>query len=381
MTGGKESRVRDILFGTAWRRMIVAKLVIVAILFAYKTQHYPYMGYQHLLVDYHWGFIKRALIGTIWSSVFPKVPIWAVFFTGGLVIVIAFVLFLLVFRRTFGFDEKHLPLFVFTACSPMVFANFVQTIGYFDVYGCIAALILLLMPARRLTYVLAAALMAMLLIVIHHIHTLMYVPTLTAIVGARYFLHQRRTGGEIAIGLAALMSVGVLFLAAQFAGSPPVPEAEFRAYMEARMAFPITSATPIDSAIWYQSLQNEFVRSWEMIGKNTLRLPVYALVLLAHLPLIAFFRRTVASLNVPMHRRLVWIAVIVVSVGYVLIASAVNDWSRWFANWGVCMVLLLFAIRTLPARTEAAPIAEDSSTRRFGWIVTAIPRIGTTVPF
>lgn len=365
---------------TAWRWMIVAKLAIVALLFAYKTQHYPYMGYQHLLVDYHWGFIKRALIGAIWSLAFPQVPIWAVFVSGGLVIVVAFVLFLLAFRKTYGFDDAHLPLFVFIACSPMFFANYVQTIGYFDIYGCIAGLVLLLIPARSFLYVVVAALLAMLLIVIHHIHTLMYVPTLTAIVVARYYLLLPRGKAEIAFGFAALMAVALLFVVAQFAGSPPVTQAEFHAYMESRMAFAITRDTPIDSNIWYQSARSEFVRTWEMIGKNTLRLPVYALILAAHAPLVGYFRRSVAALNATRHRQLAWLALAGISFGYVLISIAVNDWARWFSNWGVCMVLMMFALRSLPA-SPVAPLADNARNRRFGWIVTVLPRVGSTIPF
>ena len=40
------------------------------------------------------------------------------------------------FRRTFGFDEKHLPLFVFMAGSPFFLKNFMHTLGHFDIYGC-----------------------------------------------------------------------------------------------------------------------------------------------------------------------------------------------------------------------------------------------------
>lgn len=370
--------MRELLFGTVWRRMIVLKIAILVALFVYKTQHYQYMAYQHLLVDYHFGFIKRALVGAAWSLVFPKVPIWAVYVTGGLVWAVTLALFVLVFRKLYGFSERHLPLFVFTACSPMLFGNYIQTIGYFDIYGCVAALVLLLIPARSFVYVVVAALLAMLLILIHHIQTLMFVPTLAAIVIARYYLAQPRSPLQMAFGALALVCVAALFLGVQFVATAPVPMDEFHAHMISRMVGP--AFPQVDPLIWYQSARSEFERTWAMMGKNLPRVPIYLLVLAAHIPLIGYFRRAVAALDDPAHRRLAWLAVAGVSFGYFLICLAVSDYARWFSNWFVCMVLLLFAMRSLPS-SEPAAIADDRSDQRLGWVVTAIPRIGSTIPF
>ena len=74
------------------------------------------------------------------------------------------------------------------AGSPFFFKNFMHTLGHFDIYGCLFAIILLLMPARSVAYVLLAALLSIILILIHHIHLLMYVPTIAAIVLFRYYL-------------------------------------------------------------------------------------------------------------------------------------------------------------------------------------------------
>ena len=61
-------------------------------------------------------------------------------------------LFVQLFRRTFGFDEKHLPLFIFMAGSPFFLKNFMHTLGHFDIYGCLFAICLLLIPARSLPH-------------------------------------------------------------------------------------------------------------------------------------------------------------------------------------------------------------------------------------
>ena len=65
-----------------------------------------------------------------------------------------------------------------------------HTLGHFDIYGCALAIVLLLIPARSIAYVLLAALFSVLLILVHHIHLLMYVPTIATIVLLRYYLVQ-----------------------------------------------------------------------------------------------------------------------------------------------------------------------------------------------
>src|SRR5690242_1937888 len=165
-----------------WRVMLVVNVAVVIGVFWHKVLLPPFVPYVHLLVDYHFGFIKRALIGAVVSLVTAKVPVWLVFALAGAVWLVTLGLFVRLFRRTFGFDEKNLPLFLFMAASPFFFKNFMHTLGHFDIYGCLFAIILLLMPARSVAYVRMAALLAIILILIHHIHLLMYVPTIAATV-------------------------------------------------------------------------------------------------------------------------------------------------------------------------------------------------------
>ena len=89
------------------------------------------------------------------------------------------------------------------AGSPFFLKNFMHTLGHFDIYGCALAICLLLMPARSIVFVLLAALASMILILIHHIHLLMYVPTIAVIVVLRYYLVQGFDRRNIAVGIAA----------------------------------------------------------------------------------------------------------------------------------------------------------------------------------
>ncbi len=165
-------------------------LAVFAGVFFYKITREPYVPYIHLLVDYHFGFTKRALIGAVVSLFTAKVPVWLVFALSGAVWLVTLGLFVQLFRRTFGFDHAHMPLFVFMAGSPFFLKNFMFTLGHFDIYGCALAICLLLMPARSILFVMLAALGSMILILIHHIHLLMYVPTIAVIVVLRHYLAQ-----------------------------------------------------------------------------------------------------------------------------------------------------------------------------------------------
>src|SRR2546430_17592008 len=96
-----------------WRLMLAVNVAVLIGVFLHKITAPPSVPYIHLLVDYHFGFTKRALIGAVVALFTSKVPVWLVLALGGVVWLITAALFARLFRRTFGFDEKHLPLFVF----------------------------------------------------------------------------------------------------------------------------------------------------------------------------------------------------------------------------------------------------------------------------
>src|SRR5262245_60973634 len=201
-----------------WRLMVAVNAAVFIGVFLHKVSLPPYVPYIHLLVDYRFGFTKRALIGAAVALVTAKVPVWLVFALAGVVWLITLGLFVWLFRRTFSFDEKHLPLFVFMAGSPFFLKNFMHTLGHFDIYGCLLAICLLLIPARSVAYVLLAAVFSIVLVLIHHIHALMYAPTIAAIVALRHYVVQGITLLNTIVGILALATSGVLFVAIQFYG-------------------------------------------------------------------------------------------------------------------------------------------------------------------
>ncbi|MGJ4951221.1 hypothetical protein [Bradyrhizobium sp. HKCCYLS20291] len=364
-----------------WRLMLAVNAAVMLGVFAYKLTLPPYIPYIHLLVDYHFGFIKRALIGAMVGLFAAKVPVWLVFALAGSVWLITFVLFLQLFRRTFGLDRTQLPLLVFTAGSPFVFKNFLFTLGHFDIYGCLGAIILLLVPAGSIAYVLLAALISAVLVLIHHIHLLMYVPTIAAIVVLRYYLPRSTTRLDITVGASALLGLGVLFLAAQFLGTMPLPEADFVSYLRTRMVDPARTELLQFAYVWYQPLAKEVQDTWARLPSNLLGVPVYALLLWLHAPLWRTFRDLIAALE-PRHRHIFIAALLVISLAYLIMFAMVFDYSRWMSSWVVCMVLMLHAVKTLPATKVTAAIdGDDRKTTILAWIVTVIPRVGIIRPF
>jgi hypothetical protein len=365
-----------------WRLMLAVNVAVMFGVFLYKITLPPYVPYIHLLVDYHFGFIKRALIGAAVSLFVAKVPVWLVFALSGVVWLITLGLFIKLFRKTFGFDEKHVPLFVFMAGSPFFLKNFMHTLGHFDIYGCAIAIFLLLVPARSVAFVVLAALASMILILIHHIHLLMYVPTIAVVVVLRYYLGQGVTRQNTIAGIAALACVGALFFAAQFWGTMAVPEPEFVQYLRGRMDDPTRTNLLSFSYIWYQPLSREIHDTWERLPSNILGIPVFALLIWLHTPLWKYFINLIRSLSDQWHRRVVIAGLVLVSAAYLVMFAMVFDYSRWISNWAVCMFLILHAVKTLPT-SQAVPLipADVRKTTILGWIVTIIPRVGIVRPF
>jgi hypothetical protein len=364
-----------------WLPMLAVNAAVVVGVFIHKILLLPYVPYIHLLVDYRFGFIKRALIGAIVGLFTAKVPVWLVFALGGAVWLLTLALFVQLFRKAFGF-EKNLPLLNFIAGSPFFFKNFMQSLGHFDIYGCLLTIALLLLPARSILYIILAALFSVVLILIHHIHLLMYVPTIIFIVVTRHHLAHGRNRLNVTVGILSVVCVGALFFAAQFWGTMPIPETEFVQYLQGRMVDPSRTNLLSFSYIWYQPLSKEITDTWARMPSNILGIPVFALLIWLHAPLWRYFAHSIRALASDAHRRLVVAALIGVSLAYLVMFAMVFDYSRWISNWAVCMFLILHAVKMLPAAKDTPPIpAEDRKTNIFGWVVTLIPRVGIVRPF
>ena len=364
-----------------WWAMIIVSAAIIPFLFFYKLYfHDPVIEYGHLLVTYHFGFAKRALIGAVVSLFAHSVPIISVYIIGLVVWLIALSLFIFAFKSIFGFSEKNLPLFALTAGSPFFFKNFMFSIGYFDIYGCIVALAALVLPVRAFYQLLLAA-GCVILILIHPIHLLLYCPVIAFIVFVRYYCVSDSSALRIGYGLILAAVISIVFIASVFYGQISVPRETWLAYMQSRATVPVD---PHLSYLWYSTISDEIERTWAFMGNNAPRFPIFAILIALHLPVIRYFKSVVQSLAKPLHKRIVLLSVSTISIGYVIIGAILFDYSRWFSNWAVCMFLAMLATRLLPSTLEssAPPIAPDTRQNlTLGWILALIPKVGVTKPF
>lgn len=365
-----------------WRWMLAADAIIAlaGILYTVLVDSPRYPGYMHLLVTYHFGFVRRALIGTIVSWFTDTVPLWYVYAIAIVAWVVALLLFVAAFRKIFGFKDQNFPLFVFLIGSPFFFKNFAIALGHFDIYGCIWAFVALLIPVGAL-YPLVIAIGCVGLILIHHLHFLLYVPTIGFIVFVRYGALPGLSRGKMIYGLILVLLVTATFVAAAFFGHMTVPMDTFLAYVRARAADPID---PSNAWMWYSTMEQEIGSTWDRLAGHALRFPVYAALIALHLPVARYFKSMIAALPTVFLRFASVAALIAISLGYLAIGVVAHDYSRWVSSWAVCMVLAMHAVRLLPSTAGAGdpPIRPDQKTNLvLGWIVTAIPRVGVTIPF
>jgi hypothetical protein len=364
--------------------MLVCSAVIVIGLLVIKIlASFPGMQYVHLLVNYDFGVIKRALVGAIVSVFRPRVGLVDVYVVGMAAWLAALIAYLAVFRKTFGFSERTLPLLAIILSSPFFFKNFMFSIGYFDVLGCIAALVALLLPVN-LVLPLIMGVVSCVLLFTHHLHLLLYVPTIGLIVLIRTLADSRiDLRAALLAGLVATIAIGGAFYFLAFHGSVTVPVDEFTAALRARA---IDSPGFIGGKlvqIFYTDIAHELGQTMRDLPNNALRFPFYALLIFLHLPLISYFRRLTLALTRRQDRRLVVAGLLGVTIGYVIIGVFVFDYPRWVCNWAVCMILIMHAVRSLPS-TLSDPVPIDpalSKNRRFGWILALIPRVGISKPF
>ena len=151
------------------------------------------------------------------------------------------------------------------AGSPFFLKNFMHTLGHFDIYGCLLAIVLLLMPARSIVYVLLAA------AVLGRADP--DPPHPSPDVCADHRRHRRaaplprRTAQRrqnVAVGIVALWQPSaLLFVAAQFCGTMRgAAEAEFVEHLQSRMADPSRTDLLSFRYIWYQPLSKEISDTW-----------------------------------------------------------------------------------------------------------------------
>jgi hypothetical protein len=230
-------------------------------------------------------------------------------------------------------------------------------------------------------FVAAAALASMILILIHHIHFLMYVPTIAAIVVLRLLSGSRRQPAERGRGDRGLRERGLAVSGVQFYGSMAVPEDRFIDYLRGRMADPsqtrlLSFSLYLVPAACHGNSRHLGAHAVQSAGRSGVR----AADLAAHAAVEIFCGTdpgAVGRLASPRrHRR----------------DRRCKRGLSHHVRDGVRLFAVDFELGGLhvpdPARgedaagSEVTPVAaDDRRNRMFGWIVTLIPRVGIVRPF
>jgi hypothetical protein len=367
-----------------WQALLYLNLAVLTGFALYKLIFSPLLGlaYIHLLVDYHFGLIKRALIGAALGLAFGTVPPWVGKALGLLLIVLNLVLFSLAFRKSFGDSRSQIPLYVFMMGSPFFLKNFLHLLGYFDIYGSTLAFVLLLLPTGSFLYVAIAGLGCVVLLLIHHLQALLYVPAIFAIVGIRYYLPRPVTAAGISAAAAMCLILAAVCVLLQFRATVPVPLEEFTSYLQTRT----TPDAPVDALsfpyVWYRTLSEEIGDSWASFGGHWKGWYIaYPILLLVHWPPIAFMRRSLSAIRSALQRRAVTVCYLVVTLGYVVVCGIAFDYARFVSNWAVCMMLVFLASQSLDGDPVAPIAAEDRATFTAGLVLSLIPRVGIITAF
>jgi hypothetical protein len=354
-----------------WRWMLAIDAVIAALSFIYQIfVHVPLLEYSQYLTTYHFGFVRRALVGSIIALFTDHVPISLVYILGVIIWIITVALFFAAFRKTFGCTQKTFALFVFVIGSPFFFKNFMIS------WAPVALLI-----GTGPFYPLIIALGCIVLILMHHLHFLLYVPTIAFIVALRYGLRPQLSAAKVVYGLGLAALLTVVFVITALFGRMPVPRDTYLAYVSARATHPIN---PDTAHLWYATLPQEMALTRMLFVHNALRFPVYAALIAIHVPVARYIGNLISALPARWLRIAAIAGLAGITAAYVVIFVVIFDYSRWVSNWAVCMFLCMMALKLVASQSpsEDAPLRPDDKTIRvLGWIATAIPRVGTTIPF
>lgn len=358
--------------------------VATIVLFALKFSRPPsQLAYSHLLVSYEFGFMRRALIGEILSWFKTQIDPSDVFVLGTAMWLLALGLYVAVLRRLRLSSIKSWAIFLcFTLGSPLFLKNFGQTLGYFDIHGAIALMIVLLLPFGIASAVIAFALSATLLL-IHHIHALLYIPAIWVCVGFQATAARVPLSRLAIVGGAALAALVAIFGFVMFEGRLKIPVEELYASMQARATVDLSGDLPWRWAwMWLSTLQQEIVATAVTFPKNAARFPVYIAVVLLHWPLIAYVSAYAKRLDPTYRRAFVW-GLVLVSVAYLPVFVVASDYARWVASWATCMLLCGHAARQAFGPVTPMPDFDETSrwTLACAVILALIPRLGTTFPF
>jgi hypothetical protein len=238
-------------------------------------------------------------------------------------------------------------------------------------------LIALALPLNAL-YLTVVGALCMFLLFVHHVHFLLYVPTIGMIALLRHRAEARLDMAHFAPLVVVALAVLAAFVFLAFFVRPQVSPDVFLEAMRERARDPLD---PGVLQLWYSTIGQELQLTLDYMPVNMRRLPIYAAVIALHVPLMTYFAAAIRALEYRVDRLLVLGGLAGITAGYIVICIVIFDYSRWVSSWAVCMMLMMFVVRLLPSREAPSMIAPTPRNAALAWIITVIPRLGISKPF
>lgn len=321
--------------------------------------------YTHWLYDYHFGFMKRGLIGEGLSIVLghPKVVSlsivkaisWAIFaVNAGLV----FYFFRQIWRQmNEAFKPAFLVFFAFCLLAPVSIRNFTYDLGRFDQ---ITSIFLFLQWFAPPTWFVALG--SVVSVLIHENYIFMFLPAILLI-------HSLQRGMSSAIlvgGVSAITTLVVVKFGAAGTDSDTLWK-----YLLSKADAPLDH----NVNLLYWKLQDQLAVNWEIFKGHIPYLPGYVFYALFCIPIYRCYRQIQPETQAR------WFSYLML-LGYFGILF-LSDWCRSIANFFiVLMFLCLYLMRDSVAREKilSRPIFKDRRLHAAIALSLLIPATGVDLP-
>jgi len=313
--------------------LIITVLVFSAMVFVDHRIAWQWI-YTHWLFDYHFGFMKRSLIGELLALAFGSghvVPLETVRILSWIILIAntaLFANFLLTHAKSLRNQAEKSPNLVLFACffllAPVGLRNFAYDLGRFDQVSFLLLLTQWFNPPVFLTAVAAA-----IMVLVHENFIFILLPAILLVVYSR-------KGWVASLGVASL--AGFATLAVVFAGKPGAPIEQLWAYIQSKANSPLD----YNLRLLYWNLHDQLEVNKGIYADNLKYLPGFFFCFLWCLPLIAFYRKLETKSATD---KLAWLGVFVGYVGIFML----SDWARSISDlFLVLSFLILYFAKTSP---------------------------------
>lgn len=188
------------------------EIIIIYGLFYWMSLRIPFKGieysYFYYLIDYHFGFVKRGLIGEIFSISGVKIDVYKVLAFNKLLFLLFGILIICIIKKI-NFKNKifEIIIFFFILFNPALLKNYWLDLGRFDIYGAIVTCLMIISNKKTMNFLFV---FSPLLLMVHEAQLVLFIPSIIFI----WFLRNNLLSikNKIIFGVFALFLVITIIL-------------------------------------------------------------------------------------------------------------------------------------------------------------------------